>query len=787
MRFLLIAVSALSLYAQQTGNTFAPSQSAQPNNPPAGGLTVANPFSEYFDSTTQTAQWATVGPNCDTDAYAANQTAVAWYQASGTQTKPGFNYYSNGHGGCSTNPSVFTPGGSGSTGAGTFDLKWDSGFTADNLTLPAVGAFGAGFYSTFGGWAGVSTDPVGSMTGTTISLLCSTEQDGPTCGVFQGIPFYFNACAYITNSTTLTRTGSGDPFVAGLVNQQFFITDYLATGLTYHGPYTVTAQTSTTLTVSPAMSWSGISFGIAQIGTITGWAELSNFNQFVTGQGYGGTTIAKSPNPVVWWPYDGPLANLPIFTFEIYRDSSNNATFNVYAPTLQNGTSPWLTWSVNLVSGITYLGSQTSAFSLGYINVANKNANHTNWLGGVTTSSNPSSSTALSGWFGNFRGYGVVTGTLPTVTGVVPTASGANFTSTTGVTINGANFNTSSTLHIGLGTSASTAVATTYVSSSQLTATLPTQSANGCLYGASATHTIFEASDATPCFYEFKVIDATGVEARLPLGINYESAVVNRIDPQEFTTGDTLTVTGSGFSSGGSMTIGGHTCGTYTYIDAAHFTCVVPSGITASSPPATVIVSNNSGSIFNSSVNSGTFNGTNPTQLAAGLSAHPYFLGTGTATTLSGIQTAFNSAITAGSGIAWDYAQNAVNTVANQPLNWSANVGMQSQSYQNSPILNTPAGLVCTYIANTPCYYPIRVQQMFDYAWHYLLAGDSPSLAQVTTLLPYHTNQIYSVDQMSTNTNLVASFHAEDAGSLAQLYDLMWPTWTAAQRTAILG
>ena len=758
MKYLIPLVLSIVAYSQETVG-FQPSYNATPNVLPTG-LIVANVFSEYFDTTTPTGQWAS---NSGSDAYVANESALVWTAASGTQTKPGFNFYALGHGGASAPWPV---------GSGAFDFKFDAawGTAGGSQVGIETWTFGQGFMGAYGAWAGVSTDPAGSQTVNTITLLCAVAQDGPLCSVRQGIPFLYSGSLSLSGATATSYRGdaASDNFVTGMNGQSIWLTDQFGA---QHGPYAVSAvNTGTntmTLTPTPSGSW-------VVGGRYYSWSadlELTTFNSPNTGITAAGSSARVNPYSI--WPVGDLLAVNPTYTFEITRDGTGDIVFNVFSPVRQ-GTSPWLSWTCNVATNCN-IPAGLQAFSLGYVDVENLNFDHTGWTGGLTTTSQ-GPARGYPGWIGNMRGNGVIiAGIAPTVTSVYPTASGGTLTSGTAVTITGSNFNSGSTIHVGLGTTAVSA-STSFVSSTTLTATLPTQSNNGCIYGASATHTLQMAQDATPCAYEFKVIDPSGIEARLSGGLNYEAAVVNRIDPQEAVIGDTLTVTGSGFASNVGMTISGQACGSVTYINPTQFTCVAPSGVSAGALPH-IVVSNGGSSIFDSTTAGTAFNGTGPTQLIFGYSKHPQFLdwmtgGAGTtAASLSAMKTAYNAAITAGSGLTWDYAQIGENQITVGPTT-TANYSPQGWWTLGNPTITS---FGATY------HYPVSTQTFQDWGYHYLEAGDSTSLTNFGTYLPYHTTQIAFLDQLGNRFY----FQVNNISAVGELYDLLFASLTLAQREAM--
>ena len=166
------------------------------------------------------------------------------------------------------------------------------------------------------------------------------------------------------------------------------------------------------------------------------------------------------------------------------------------------------------------------------------------------------------------------------------------------ITVNGTNFNSGSTVRIGIGSTLHTA-STTFASSSKLTFTAPSES-NGT--------------------YHFSVVDPSGVDIPYVAGITYSGVTISHMDPHEWSTagGDAITVTGAGFDSGTTLTIGGggSPCTSIVIVSSQTLTCNVPAGSVGI--PAVALTSA-AGGPFTS--------GTTDPVLFKGYASHPYLTG----------------------------------------------------------------------------------------------------------------------------------------------------------------
>jgi hypothetical protein len=132
---------------------------------------------------------------------------------------------------------------------------------------------------------------------------------------------------------------------------------------------------------------------------------------------------------------------------------------------------------------------------------------------------------------------------------------------------------------------------------------------------------------------------------------------------------------------------------------------------------------------------------------------------------------AYSTAATAGSGVAYDYTRQSVVQTAAIPNTITANYSPQGEYLQPNPIITGGTSGTLFYAAKT--------QTASDYAYHYLLAGDSPSLTAFSIYLPYDVTNPYFDDQISTNNS---EFRIGFAAGIGLMSDLMAANMTVAQR-----
>ena len=188
----------------------------------------------------------------------------------------------------------------------------------------------------------------------------------------------------------------------------------------------------------------------------------------------------------------------------------------------------------------------------------------------------------------------------PTITSLSPataTAGSAAFT----LTINGANFDSGTTVQWG-----TTALARTYVSSTQLTAVVPAS-----LIAAPGSATV-------------TVTSSGGTSAGATFTINGAPPTITSLSPASTTAGGsafTLTISGTNFISGATVQWGS-TALTTTFVNATQLTAVVPASLiaTASSVSVTVKDSGGTSPAVTFTINSAvpTITSLSPTSVTAG-------------------------------------------------------------------------------------------------------------------------------------------------------------------------
>ena len=191
-------------------------------------------------------------------------------------------------------------------------------------------------------------------------------------------------------------------------------------------------------------------------------------------------------------------------------------------------------------------------------------------------------------------------GAMPAITGLSPSsasAGGAAFT----LTVNGSNFVSGATVQWG-----STALTTTYVSATQLTAAVPAS--------LIATAGTVAVTVTTPA----------GVSAAATFSVNGATPTITSLSPASASAGSaafTLTVNGTNFTSGATVSWGG-TALTTTYVSATQLTANVPANLIATAGTIAVTVTTTAGTSSGANFTIGaaepTITGLSPASAAAG-------------------------------------------------------------------------------------------------------------------------------------------------------------------------
>jgi hypothetical protein len=189
---------------------------------------------------------------------------------------------------------------------------------------------------------------------------------------------------------------------------------------------------------------------------------------------------------------------------------------------------------------------------------------------------------------------------VPTISSLSPTSAtvgGSAFT----LTVNGTNFDSGSTVKWG-----SRALTTTYVSSTQLTASVP-------------ANLIASAGSVV-----VSVVTSAGASAYSAFAVSPAVPTITGLSPTSATAGGagfTLTVNGTNFDSSAKVNWNGAVLAT-TYVSATQVTATVPANLIASAGNASITVSTTAGSSGTSTITiqSGTptITGINPTSATAG-------------------------------------------------------------------------------------------------------------------------------------------------------------------------
>jgi hypothetical protein len=240
----------------------------------------------------------------------------------------------------------------------------------------------------------------------------------------------------------------------------------------------------------------------------------------------------------------------------------------------------------------------------------------------------------------------------PTISSLSPTsvtAGGAAFT----LTVNGTNFDSGSTVKWG-----STALTTTYVNSTQLTAAVPAS-----LITSSGSVVV-------------SVVTSAGAYAYGAFAVNSALPSITSISPSSATAGGaafTLTVNGTNFDSSAKVGWNG-TALTTSYVSATQVTAAVPASLIASAGTASITVSTTAGTgganTFTVQSGTPTITGINPSSVTAG----------GTAFTLTVNGTNFDSSAKVGCNgtvLTTSYV-NANQVTATVPANLIASAGTAS-------------------------------------------------------------------------------------------------------------
>lgn len=253
------------------------------------------------------------------------------------------------------------------------------------------------------------------------------------------------------------------------------------------------------------------------------------------------------------WP-NGRLAGTQV-TVEMQRLAGNVLVFSIFRPDFKDGQQPWWTRSWTMPANIA-----GTAFNTLIVQTLNTDP----------TANVPQLSYTYQGVVSNIRGYVPSAELPPTVLSAAP-VSQTLYQTGAAVTVNGQGFQPGATVWLG-----NQYLTTTFISSTQLSIVLPT---------------------LPPGTYQLKVINPTGLEWQLPVGITYSGPTVLRVDPREASPigGDLVTLVGAGFDSNTQVTIGGQAAPVVQVVDSFHLQVQVPGG---PSGAATVRVQGSNGAAF---------------------------------------------------------------------------------------------------------------------------------------------------------------------------------------------
>lgn len=398
------------------------------------------------------------------------------------------------------------------------------------------------------------------------------------------------------------------------------------------------------------------------------------------------------------------------WTVKLSRDASSNITVSMYADEYQFGTVPYYSYSFLIPAPY-----QSKSFQ--YFSIL------TLGTGGIAGAANN-----VTVQVNNIRVQAGVTGAPPTIAAFRPSSPGGTFQSGNPVTITGGPFDNSSAYALNIGDGSTFATVTpSYVDSSHLTATLPTES-NGSFY---KVHLVRNGVDE----------EYTGNHAGYP-GVYYSAAILQSIYPFEVlptpanSADATVTFTGAGFDNTCSVTFAGKSAAV-TYIDPTSLSVVVPSG-TQGAPR--VILTCDAATVYDSNT-SGTYPPTG--KINFGYAGHPYLQFT--TGSLPAIQAKWTDST-------FSSYVGAVNTMLSIDQSWA---------------------------------------QLFDYAYRSILSGSAADYATYKTLLatsfPADVNANgAAVGGEINRVNFFffgAPFGLQFAIHVAEFYDAFFPSLSPAERT----
>lgn len=725
--------------------------------PNAPLFTTSTVFREPVDASSPTAQFTSGGGGGNaTDTSTPNGNALSW-------TAGGLTYSQFGHGG------MFAPW---PIGTQDFDFKIDHAYTTcsgsncnefkdstGTCGIPCIGG-------NFGAMWMISSDRPGQFTSNTISVVGFLTTGGWNINIRQGIPYWIrgNAAANCVGGVLAWGTGPSINGVSGNGNAGKFSASMVGTTLFMYGQsgtYTnsvITGFVDTThVNISPVPT-SCNAFS-------SDW-ELSDLNQHASGRvdqvNNGTWTLVNAVADTIPYQLGMPQTQ----TFQIQR-VGNTITWHAYDPTYKGGIVPFgeVTNNSFYFVGNSYtLTGGAEAVSLQYVVLANGNGLLNPLSPGWGCEANPNGNSCgtvpfgltsdvgnttaapfgadtqttyiMRGKLSNIRAHGPTTGTPPIISSVTP-ASTSIVTAAT-VDVFGTNLNSGSTVKVGSGAAAQTA-ATTFISPSHLTFVAPT-----------------ESNSATP--YPFQLLDPSGYVADYPGGILYNTLLISRADPHEASPagGDVITLTGSGFGSGSTVTVGGSAATSVTIIDGQHLTFTAPVnslGSTASN-------------VSQVCVTSGTTVCTDTTTFLFGFAAHPYMHFT--ATELTALQSKFNTAATGGAFA--DYAQPIIRDVTTIPYTHTTEGGYNGKNFPYGNRNNEGN----------------RWNAYQSYGIWKILSGSTAhdsDLFNGTSNLAF--NNALNEEMASIS---FAPFDTELRGMWdANIYDALFPILTTAQRTGMLN
>lgn len=256
-------------------------------------------------------------------------------------------------------------------------------------------------------------------------------------------------------------------------------------------------------------------------------AELSNISKWPVG---------GDVESIAWPNTDLPGTQL---TMEMQRTAGNAMVFNFYRPDYKGGLQPWWTGSWQMPAAL-------AATSFNYLMVQTLNPD--------TTNSVPAVGYAYQGVVSNIRAYVIGPENPPTVSAALPIDQSLYQAGAT-VSVSGQGFEPGASVWI-----ANQSIPATFVSSTQLTFTLPALG---------------------PGTYTLKVINPSGLEGQVAGGITlYSGPTLLRVEPREASPagGDVVTIVGAGFDSSTQVTINGQPAPVVQLVDSSHLQVQVPPG-----------------------------------------------------------------------------------------------------------------------------------------------------------------------------------------------------------------